>query len=116
MTTTHRPSPPSSAPDPLRERAARLQLYGLLAHWEEYGQASWLSTVVEHEEAERQRRSLERRIRNARIGRFKPIADFDSPAPRNSSGRAAGAAPRAGGTPSDISSRDSSAAWLAGRR
>ncbi len=77
MTTTHRPSPPSSAPDPLRERAARLQLYGLLAHWDEYGQAPWLTTVVEHEEGERQRRSLERRIRNARIGRFKPIADFD---------------------------------------
>ena len=29
------------------------------------------------EESERARRSLERRLRSAHIGRFKPLADFD---------------------------------------
>jgi DNA replication protein DnaC len=69
---------PSSAPaDPLRERAARLKLFGLLAHWDEYGRAPWIETVLDHEDGERQRRGLERRLRDARIGRFKPMADFD---------------------------------------
>lgn len=67
---------PSPA-DPLRERAARLKLFGLLAHWDEHRSAPWLGTVVEQEEAERGKRSLERRVRDARVGRFKSIADFD---------------------------------------
>ena len=33
--------------------------------------------MLDYEEQERQRRSLERRIKNARLGAFKPIADFD---------------------------------------
>lgn len=71
-------TPPSSAPaDPLRERATRLKLFGLLAHWDEHRDAPWLTTLFEQEESERQRRSLERRIRGARSGRFKPMADFD---------------------------------------
>ena len=70
------PLPPQPA-DPLRERAMRLKLFGLLAHWDEHQGASWLATVVDHEESERQKRSLERRIRDAHLGRFKPIADFD---------------------------------------
>lgn len=36
-----------------------------------------MQTLVSVEEAERQRRSLERRIRGAKIGGFKPISDFD---------------------------------------
>jgi DNA replication protein DnaC len=75
MTTTLPPSSPP--PDSLRERATRLKLYGLLAHWDEYGEAAWLRTVIEHEETERHRRSLERRLRDARLGAFKLIADFD---------------------------------------
>jgi DNA replication protein DnaC len=63
--------------DPLRERATRLKLFGLLAHWDEHQGAPWLATVVDHEEIERQKRSLERRVRDARLGRFKSIADFD---------------------------------------
>jgi DNA replication protein DnaC len=71
-------SPLQQSPaDPLRERASRLKLFGLLAHWEEHRDAPWLATIVDHEEAERQKRSLERRIRDARLGRFKPMADFD---------------------------------------
>lgn len=61
----------------LRERAFRLGLHGLLAHWDEVAAAPWLSTLLDYEEAERTRRSLERRIRNARLGSFKPLVDFD---------------------------------------
>jgi DNA replication protein DnaC len=36
-----------------------------------------LEELARAEESERSRRSLERRLRHSRIGRFKPIADFD---------------------------------------
>lgn len=70
------PLPPAPA-DPLRERASRLKLFGLLAHWDEHAAAPWLATVVEHEESERQKRSLERRVQDAHLGRFRLMADFD---------------------------------------
>jgi len=60
-----------------RERLRALGFHGLLEHWDELGEAPWLPDLVAWEEAERQRRSLERRLRNARLGRFKPLADFD---------------------------------------
>jgi len=61
----------------LRARAKALNLHGLLAHWAEVADAEWVRPLIEWEEAERSRRSLERRLRAARIGRFKPICDFD---------------------------------------
>jgi len=61
----------------LQDRLGRLGLWGLLAHWEELHDRPWLQELVEHEEAERQRRSLERRLHNARLGRFKSMTDFD---------------------------------------
>jgi len=61
----------------LRQRAERLRLYGLLAHWNEARDAGWAASLIEWEEQERARRSLERRLKDARIGRFKPLADFD---------------------------------------
>ena len=60
-----------------RDRARRLGLYGLLAHWDEVEGQPWLPRLLAIEDAERSRRSLERRIHNARIGAFKPMADFD---------------------------------------
>ena len=36
-----------------------------------------MEEIVRSESHDRARRSLERRLRNARLGRFKPIADFD---------------------------------------
>lgn len=61
----------------LKQRLGRLGLWGLLARWDELADRPWIGELVEHEEAERQRRSLERRVRNARIKRFKTMADFD---------------------------------------
>jgi DNA replication protein DnaC len=61
----------------LRERAQRLGLQGLLAHWDEVSTEPWLPHLLDWEEAERTRRSLERRIKSAKLGRFKDITDFD---------------------------------------
>ena len=61
----------------LRERALRLGMHGLLLHWDEIADTEWLPWVLGVEETERDRRSLERRTVNARLGRFKPLADFD---------------------------------------
>ena len=60
-----------------RLRAENLHLYGLLAHWTEIEDSHWAIQLIEWEEAERARRSLERRLSSAHIGRFKPMADFD---------------------------------------
>ena len=70
-------TPGSAEPQSLRERVHQLGLYGLLAHWNALEGESWLARLCELEEQERQRRSLERRLKSARIGAFKPMADFD---------------------------------------
>ena len=66
-----------SEPDPRRARAAALHLHGLLAHWPEVAATDWVASLLAWEEQERHRRSLERRLSEARIGRFKPLCDFD---------------------------------------
>lgn len=63
--------------DPLRLRAQALHLHGLLAHWPEVGAAPWLPQLLQWEEEERTRKSLERRLKAAHLGRFKPLCDFD---------------------------------------
>ncbi len=60
-----------------RQRATALQLHGVLAHWSECANQPWLESLMGWEETERARRSLERRLRCAHIGRFKPLVDFD---------------------------------------
>ncbi len=64
-------------PEQLRERAKALRLNGVLAHWSEVIVTDWLPKLITWEEEERTRRSLERRLGEARIGRFKPLADYD---------------------------------------
>ena len=63
--------------DPLQVRAKALHLHGLLAHWQEIDETAWVPTLLDWEEQERARRSLERRLTEAHIGRFKPLSDFD---------------------------------------
>ena len=61
----------------LREQAVGLRLHGLLAHWSEVCAepdaarrvAQWLGWEL----AERGQRSLERRVRAAHLGQFKPL-------------------------------------------
>ncbi|MCC7462927.1 MAG: ATP-binding protein [Gammaproteobacteria bacterium] len=77
---------PTTAPIPsleaLQTRLRRLNLYGLLAHAADILAEPWLERVVAVEESERQARSLKRRLGNARLGSFKPWADFDYAWPR----------------------------------
>lgn len=68
--------------DDLRARLRSLGLFGMLARWDEIATKPWLDELLNIEEAERQRRSLARRLRHARIGAFKPIVDFDWAWPR----------------------------------
>lgn len=76
MKTAERPQ------DALRARLRQLGLFGLLARADEIADKPWLDELLGIEEAERQRRSLARRLRHARIGAFKQIADFDWAWPR----------------------------------
>ena len=68
--------------DPLMERVRALGLHGLVAHWDDIGETGWLPELIAWEEVERRSRSLKRRLGAARIGRFKPLADFDWDWPR----------------------------------
>jgi len=61
----------------LKTRLEALRFHGLLAHWSEVATTDWLTPLVQWEEDERARRSLERRLQQAHIGRFKSICDFD---------------------------------------
>ena len=63
--------------DVFKQRVANLRLHGILAHWSQLATTDWLPQLVTWEEEERTRRSLEKRIKDARIGRFKPLADYD---------------------------------------
>lgn len=66
----------------LKARLRALKLYGLLEKWDEISSESWLENLVEWEEESRRRRSLERRLKRARLGSFKPMSDFDWTWPR----------------------------------
>jgi len=61
----------------LQERARRVGLYGLVARWSEIEHNDQIVRLIEIEEQERAKRGLDRRVRRSRIGRFKPMADFD---------------------------------------
>jgi DNA replication protein DnaC len=61
----------------MKSRLRQLGLLGLLACWDEIADRPWLAEVLAIEERERQKRSLERRLRNSRVGPFKPMADYD---------------------------------------
>ncbi len=64
-----------------RAQAAELRPHSLLAHWDELmGQPETEQRVRQWlgwENAERAHRSLEQRLREAYLGRFKPLSDFD---------------------------------------
>ena len=57
----------------LRQRAERLRLYGLLAHWAEARDAGWAASLLDWEESERARRRGGRRESNW------PAGDLNGP-------------------------------------
>ena len=66
-------------PEQLKQLATELKLHGLITHWHELSdeQLPWLKILLDWEVTERNQRGVKRRLNNARIGRFKPLADFD---------------------------------------
>jgi DNA replication protein DnaC len=64
-------------PTEMKLRLKSLGLFGLMSSWEHIADKPWLREVLDLEERERHKRSLERRLRSARVATFKPMADFD---------------------------------------
>ena len=75
MTTMNKT--PTSESDSVRQRLRAVGLYGLAVQDAAVLAEPWVERVIDIEDRERKRRSLERRLANARIGAFKPVADFD---------------------------------------
>lgn len=63
----------------LKQQASELKLHGLIAHWHKVTEEEqpWLAQWLTWELAERKQRSLERRLASAKLGRFKPLTEFD---------------------------------------
>ena len=61
----------------LKERVKNLGLKSVVANWQMYEDRDWLVELVELAEEERERCSLEKRKRDAKIGQFKPMSNFD---------------------------------------
>lgn len=65
------------SPDFLLQRAKALKLHGLVENWHEIAQEPWVEQLLRWEEVYRATRSLDHRLRQARIGKFKTLAEFD---------------------------------------
>jgi len=61
----------------LQKLAGQLGFRAIEANWSEYGGKPWLADLLKAEEEERERRSLSTRLKEAHIGTFKPMAEFD---------------------------------------
>lgn len=61
----------------LLHKAKALKLYGLLSHWDEICNEPLITKLINWEESERNNRGLERRMASSKIGRFKPLPEFD---------------------------------------
>lgn len=63
----------------LLNRTTAQKLHGVLSHKDDINEegASWLERFVTWEERYRSQRSLDGRLRKARLGRFKPMSEFD---------------------------------------
>lgn len=66
----------------LKTKAKQLGFYAVVARWQEYCNHPWLPRLLQEEEAERAQRSMDRRIKEAKLGQFKPMSEFDWKWPR----------------------------------
>ena len=64
-------------PNILLERARALKLHGMIENWDKVKDREWAEDLITWEEQERTKRSLERRIIQARLPRFKSLSEFD---------------------------------------
>jgi DNA replication protein DnaC len=70
------------SPELLLQRAKALKLYGLVENWTELSEHNWVEKLLTWEELYRSAKSLENRLRSARIGTFKLLAEYDWAWPR----------------------------------
>jgi DNA replication protein DnaC len=68
--------------DDLEKRLRAIGLIGLATRLDDIRAEPWLERVLTLETEERQRRGFDTRFKNSRLGRFKPIADYDWQWPR----------------------------------
>lgn len=61
----------------LKVLAGKLGFRAIESNWSEYADAAWLQPLLEAELKERDRRNLDARQREAKIGTFRPMAEFD---------------------------------------
>lgn len=64
----------------MTDLARRIQghkLFGLLRHLEAVAREPWVTQLLDWEDSERAQRGLARRQRRAKLGSFKPLADYD---------------------------------------
>ncbi|MBX9723856.1 MAG: IS21-like element helper ATPase IstB [Candidatus Obscuribacterales bacterium] len=61
----------------LKEKARKLGFKALAANWSEYVNEPCIKRLLEQEEVDKNRRSLERRLRESQINEMKPAAEFD---------------------------------------
>lgn len=63
--------------DFLLQRAKALKLNGLVENWNEITNQPWVERLLNWEEVYRRAKSLDNRLRSARLGHFKTLAEFD---------------------------------------
>lgn len=63
--------------DFLLQRAKALKLNGLVENWNEITDQLWVEQLLNWEEVYRRAKSLDNRLRSARLGHFKTLAEFD---------------------------------------
>lgn len=61
----------------LRELAKKLGFKAMAANWEEYANQPWVKKLLEEEDEDKNRRSLERRMRESQIQEMKQVSEFD---------------------------------------
>ena len=61
----------------LRDLARTLGFKAIDANWEEYAEEPWLKKLLEAERKERETSGLQKRIKDAEIGQFKPMSQFE---------------------------------------
>jgi DNA replication protein DnaC len=65
------------SPELLLQRAKSLKLNGLIEHWNEINDLSWVESLLNWEEVYRKGKSLVTRLRSARLEKFKVLSEFD---------------------------------------
>ncbi len=61
----------------LKDKAKQLGFHFMVANWDQYSNQLWVPSLLIEEEAEKGRRSMDRRIKEAKLGQFRPMSEFD---------------------------------------